>query len=135
MKSPVGFFPCLNVTGAVAGPVGFLRLIENGFGQMRSGIAQRQGFERSPHLDHFPDVFETETGNANASARLADDKTLRLQTPERLANRHMAHAKFLGNMILTKPGTRLKLAGNDTLGKHLADPDGNGLVFGGLHVL
>ncbi|GGA57042.1 hypothetical protein GCM10011499_29080 [Pelagibacterium lentulum] len=99
---------------------------------MREGVAQRQGFERGAHFGYLSHLIEAEAGHPHAPARLTDHKTLGLQTPESLAHRHMACAEFLGNMILPKPGARLKRSGNDTVGQHFADPRGK-CVFCGCH--
>jgi len=100
---------------------------------MRRGMAQSQHFKGGAHLSHLLDFIHAETGDPNASARLADDKPLRFQTPERLAYRHMACAELLGNMILAQPGPRFERTGDDAIGKRLADPHRDCVVFSCCH--
>jgi len=122
MEAAIGLFPRLDVAGAVGRPVGLLGLIENGLGQVRCSVAQSQHFKRGAHFGDFPDFLKTEARDTNASAGLAGDESLGLQTPERLTHGHMTRAEFLGNMILPKPGARLKRAADNAVCKHLADP-------------
>lgn len=133
MKGPVGFFPSLRIAGPVAGAGGIFGLIENGLGQMRRGIAQRQHFKRGTHLGDFPDFLGAETGNTNPPARFADHEPLRLEASERLAYRHMARTELFGNMVLAQLRAGLYRAGNDPISKRPADPDGDGVRFGCRH--
>ncbi len=127
MKGAVGFLPRLRIAGPVAGAGCIFGLIENGLGQMRRGVAQRQNFKRGAHLGYFSDFFDAETGDANATARLADHEPLRLQAAERLPYRHMARTELFGNMVLAQLRSGLDRAGNDPVGKPPADPRGDGV--------
>lgn len=135
MKGPVRFFPCLHVSGLVAGSGCFFGLIQYSSGQMWCGMTQCQHFKGGAHLGYFPDFVHTETGDSNAPAWLADNKPLRFQTPKRFSHWHMARAKLFGNMILTEPGTRFERTRYDAISKRLADPHRDCVIFGFGHIL
>lgn len=100
MEGAICFFPRLHVARTISRPVRFLGLIEDSLGQMRNGIAKRQGFERGTHLRDLTHLFQTESCDTHTSAGLADNQPLRFQTAEGLANRDVASTKFFGDVIL-----------------------------------
>ena len=127
MKGAIRFFPRLNVAGMIPGPRRILGLVENGFGEMRGGITQRQHLKRGAHLGHLPHFLQTKAGNANTPARLAHDQPLRFQSPESLAHRHMADAELFGNVVLAQLRAGLDRTGNDTVRQYSADLRSDGV--------
>lgn len=126
VKASVCLFPGLNIPGLIPGFCGLFRLIKNGRGEMRCRVPKCQNFKNGPHFSKLPDLFITETGNANAPAGFHHDQTLRFQPPKSLTNRHMAGAEFLGKMILPQPRPGLDLTGNNPARQFTTDPDSNG---------
>ncbi len=125
VKASIRLVPRLHVGCPVAGAGGRFGRIENGSGEMRRRMTQRQHFQRRPHLRHFLYLIETETCDPHTATGLTDDKPLRFQPPKRLAYRHMTGTEFFGNVILPKPRPGGDRAGDNPLGKHSADTGGD----------
>lgn len=128
MKGSVGLLPGLDIRRFVTGPNGILGLLENGLCQMRGSMAQGKPLKLRPHFGHFPDFIQIEESNANPSPWLTDHQTLGLKAAKGFADRHMACAELLGNVILPKLASRLQLTRDNALGQGAADPPHEGVV-------
>ena len=129
VKAAIRFLPFADIARGVARPRRILGRVQNRRGQMRGSMAQRQNLKRGAHGGDLLDLVQIKARHPDTLARLADRQPLRLEPAERLAHGDVAGAEFLGDMVLTQPGPRLDLAGDDAIGQHAADAMGKS-VFG-----
>ena len=79
--------------------------------------------EREPHLVELLEVRRRKLGNAHPQPRMRHEQPLRLQLPQRVADRHAADLELLGEPLLRQP-----LAGSQAPGEHVVPQAGGDLL-------
>ena len=129
----IGQLEFLDRLGIVAFDHGDLDPRQEGRGEFRRRIAQRDHLERSAHLGDLLHRFGVERRDPHAAAGDRDDEMLRLQLPEGLAHRDVAGMEFPRDMVLPERGIGRQRAADDALSEHLGNAPGGRRVLAFVH--